>query len=192
MALPQIDTPPPPGPADQVATLVTARPRDDQIRLLCDTRPLHRLLTHLTKGDRRPRSAAGRYRHAGEEVVILGTLAGRPSGVRAAASFRVGAEMTALAGDAHQLLTAPPDDPGSRRDRLATLFGRFLWIHPYSDGNGRIARILFQRGCALLDLPLGPAWQLDHRCYGRGLGLAAECTPKSPGPIIAYMARYFV
>jgi hypothetical protein len=179
-------------PAAQVEFLVAARSRDAQIGLLCDTRPLHRLLVQLGSGERQPSGAAGRYRRCGEEVVVHGALGGKPCTVRTSPSDRVACEMADLSDWFRALLTSPPDDQRERRAGLSTMFGRFLCIHPYRDGNGRVGRILFKRVCALLDLQLGEQWRLDERCYGRGLGLAAECSMKSARPIAAYMERFYV
>ena len=180
------------GAAAQVELLVAARSRDAQIGLLCDTRPLHRLLARLGSDERQPRGPTGRYRRCGEEVAVFGRLGSKPCAVRTSPSDRVSRDMADLSDRFRALLTLPPAEPRERRAALSTIFGRFLCIHPYSDGNGRVGRILFKRGCELLDLHLGAQWRLDERCYGRGLGLAAECSMKSARPITAYMERFYV
>ena len=88
------------------------------------------------------------------------------------------------------LLTDPPA-PDDQRKELAAILATFFRIHPYRDGNGRIARIIFKRIARLLDLPLSDRWTLDDSGYGAAMSLAVESYPLSPRPLEFVLDRYF-
>lgn len=174
----------------RVATLLAQRPRAAQIALLCDTRPLHRLLTRYSM----PRQIAGRaghYRGAGQQVCVRLVIGGGPA--MAAATCppeRVASEMQQFSAWIRATLTSPPP-PASARRALGDLLATFFRIHPYLDGNGRVARVWFHRAAALLDLPLNSRWTLDRRAYGSGVWLAVTSYPVSPRPMEIYLQRFF-
>ena len=187
----QLDlTPIPPGPVARVEKLLAQRPREQQIAHLCDTRALHRLLARLSDR-RRPNGAVGRYRAPGEPVFVLVNV--RPEAPMVSFTCpaeRVAQEMEMLSRRIRTVLTDPPE-PEVQRKALAAILATFFRIHPYRDGNGRIARIVFRRAAAMLGLPLNDRWTLDFGSYGAGLSLAIECFHLSPKPLESYLKRFF-
>lgn len=178
-----------PGAADHVDQLLRQRAAANQIAHLCDTRALHRLLARLS--ERPLRGRAGCYRVQGEPVVVrVPVRAAAPMVSRTCPPARVAPEMAMLGHRLRKLLTDPPA-PDNCRAELAAVLATFFRIHPYMDGNGRIARILFRRAAALLGLPLNDRWTLEHRGYGAALSLMVESYPLSPKPLEAYLDRFF-
>jgi hypothetical protein len=80
-----------------------------------------------------------------------------------------------------------------RRGRAAAvdIFARFHMIHPYSDGNGRVSRVLMRGLCALADIPLAPRWTVAERPWGAAMGMALRAYPQTAFPLNFYFARYF-
>ena len=178
------------GPAARVEVMLSRRPRAQQIEHLCDTRALHRLLARRSP-DRKPYGAVGRYRTVGEPVYVLVNI--RPEAPMVHTTCppqRVAFEMAMLGHRIRGLLTDPPTPDQQRRDPAAIL-ATFFRIHPYRDGNGRIARILFRRIAILLGLPLTDRWTLDASSYGGAMSLAIECYSMSPRPLEFVLNRYF-
>jgi fido (protein-threonine AMPylation protein) len=179
-----------PGPAACVEALLAQRPRHRQIDHLCDTRALHRLLARRSH-DRKPHGAVGRYRKVGEPVYVLVNVRPEAPMVHTTCTpARVAIEMAMLGDRIRSLLTDPPAPEHQRRD-LAAILATFFRIHPYRDGNGRIARILFRRLAMLLGLPLTDRWTLDTSSYGGAMSLAIESYPMSPRPLEFVLNRYF-
>jgi fido (protein-threonine AMPylation protein) len=103
---------------------------------------------------------------------------------------RVAPEMQMLGRRMRSLLTDPPA-PELRRSELAAVLATFFRIHPYRDGNGRIARLLFRRIALLLELPLNDRWTLETGAYGAAMSLSVECFHLSPKPLESYLKRFF-
>ncbi len=178
------------GPVMRVEALLAGRPRNRQINHLCDTRALHRLLGRLSH-ERRPHGAVGRYRKKGEPVFVFVNV--RPEAPMVSTTCppaRVAQEMGLLGDRIRKLLTDPPA-PEVQRQELAAILATFFRIHPYRDGNGRIARILFKRTAGLLGLPLTDRWTLDTSGYGAAMSLAVESYHLSPRPLEFLLNRYF-
>ncbi|TCP42415.1 Fic family protein [Rhodovulum marinum] len=185
-------------PAARVEALLACRPRAGQVALLCDTRPLHRLLGRYRGGrglnagraGRAQAGSAGRYRGVGEHVAMRMPLPGAPIVTAGCPPEAVAARMARLSDRIGALLGDLPA-PDRARAELVAIFTEFLLIHPYMDGNGRVARILFRRGAALLDLPLSPRWTLDARPYGAGLSMSLLGARRAPQMMDRFMDRYF-
>ncbi|MDJ0628424.1 MAG: Fic family protein [Rhodobacter sp.] len=178
------------GPATWVEALLAERPRARQIEHLCDTRVLHRLLARASH-ERKPHGAIGRYRKLDEPVFVLVNV--RPEAPMVSTTCppaRVAQEMAMLGNRIRSLLTDPPA-PEQQRKELAAILATFFRIHPYRDGNGRIARILFRRAARLLELPLTERWSLDTSGYGAAMSLAVESYHLSPRPLEFVLNRYF-
>jgi fido (protein-threonine AMPylation protein) len=64
-------------------------------------------------------------------------------------------------------------DSGRVIQALAALHHRFLLIHPFLDGNGRVARVLLDQAAReLLHTPVGPALTVDSAAYFESLRAA--------------------
>ena len=177
-------------PVERVEALLAGRRRDSQIDHLCDTRALHRLLARLSS-HRRPHGAVGRYRVPGEPVYVLVNLRPEAPMVHLTCpAERVPAEMAFLGERIRALLTDPPET-AQQHSELAAILATFFRIHPYRDGNGRIARILFRRIALLLGLPLNDRWTLEDSAYGGAMSLSVECFPLSPKPLETFLKRFF-
>ncbi|MGC9420609.1 MAG: Fic family protein [Rhodovulum sp.] len=185
-------------PAARVESFLACRPRDRQVALLCDTRPLHRLLGRYRGGPGlnariagRPQAGpVGRYRGVGEHVAMRMPLPGAPIVTAGCPPEAVAARMARLSDRIGALLGDPPA-PDRARAELVAIFAEFLLIHPYMDGNGRVARILFRRAAGLLDLSLSPRWTLDARPYGAGLSMSLLGARRAPQMMDRFMDRYF-
>jgi len=103
---------------------------------------------------------------------------------------RVAPEMQML-GQRIRALLADPPAPERQRSELAAILATFFRIHPYRDGNGRIARLLFRRIALLLGLPLNDRWTLETGGYGAAMSLSVECFHASPKPLETYLKRFF-
>ena len=88
-------------------------------------------------------------------------------------------------------LLTEPLAPATQHSELAAILATFFRIHPYRDGNGRIARILFRRIARLLELPLNDRWTLETGAYGPGMSLSIECFHLSQKPLESYLKRFF-
>lgn len=178
------------GCLDDLPDLIAARPRDRQVALMCDTRPLHRLIARL--GGHWPhRTRPGCYRRPGEAAVIRNVL-GDPDAIFECAPGRdVPRLMGELAGRIARFCAAPPDDGPDRRRALADIFARFHLIHPYPDGNGRIARLMVRGLCRLGGLSLKPRWTIAERPYGPAMGLVLRSYRQAPELLDFYFQRYF-
>ncbi len=177
------------GSAERVERLLAGQPAARQIRHLCDTRALHRLL--MRQATRRVAGVrAGAYRGPGEPVVVrLKVRADAPMVSRTCPPERVATEMRLLSLRIEALLRDPVR-PEMRYRELAAILAAFFRIHPYIDGNGRVARIMVRRAAGLLNLPLNRRWTLDRAGYGPGMSLAIETYHLSPLPLESYLRRF--
>jgi Fic family protein len=100
-----------------------ALPRQAQPLTGSDLRNLHRLVVCRSHPD-----IAGRYADQGRYVL---TDTGRHN-------FPSSAEIAALMGDFAAWLRSAPDTP----ETAFSAHGRLIEIHPFNDGNGRVARLL--------------------------------------------------
>jgi hypothetical protein len=178
---------------DALLTDLSALPPAGQRALLADTRPLHR---HLF-GAQAP-AIAGHYRGTPGTAVADAAravfLARRQPGLRSSdlctAPQAVGPAMAALGGRLGTLWdTAPRGDDAF--DALAAMTHGFLTVHPYTDGNGHIYRLM----AAMLGPRLGLARRADFtlhpRPYDHLMSLCLQWYPDHPGLLSSYLRRWF-
>ena len=174
--------------AEEVAQSLATQSMDDQRALLLDTRPLHVELARRS-GPAAPAGRAGEYRVAGQELEALQIFGDLGDELHFVPGAMVTREMEALTDMIAGLLDKP-GDAGTRLGGLGQVLARFLLIHPYQGGNGRIARILVSGLARQLDLSLNSRWTIGSRGYGPGLFAAIQALPVSARPLDMYMRRF--
>lgn len=178
---------------DAVLADLSALPTAGQRALLLDTRPLHRRLF----AERAP-GVAGVYRGTpGTPVADAARavfLARRHPGLRAkdlcAPPQAVGPAMAALGQRIGAIWdTAPRGDDAF--DALAAMTHGFLTVHPYTDGNGHIYRLMATVLGARLGLARRADFTLHPRPYDHLMSLCLQWYPDHPGLLSAYLRRWF-
>ncbi len=179
----------PPDTLTRVLTTCAARRAPARIaELIAEPRPLHRLIARHS-GPRGPIRRPGQFRTDGQGMAVRGFMGDAQTRCDLCSGARVAGDMAAFAEDMRRALDAP-QDYGPADALLAAIFARLCLIHPFSDGNGRVARAAVLLAAPLLGLRLAPTWQVERRAYGSGMSVSLQAWVHTDRPLRQYLGRF--
>lgn len=172
--------------------LLQCQSRDRRIQFICDARALHRHL--FSHGRGLTRGVPGQYRKSSDpdrgSVCVLTRTRGLHLQSDGLAADLVGSAMRNFRDQMRAVLTLPPPKDAVPT-ALTHLLAEFVLIHPFSDGNGRTARLMLLAAARHLVCPMTPEWTVSPRPHGAGFSVALLAYKRSPEPFVAYMRRFF-
>lgn len=111
--------------------------------------------------------------------------------VRFTSPENVCSEIGALSDVVRALLTDDYLDDEKFLMDLSYLFWRFLDIHPYTDGNGRVIRFVVKHIALARDVSVSPNWTISSRPYSHAMGICLQSFRMHPELLKNYMREWF-
>jgi hypothetical protein len=181
----------------QVWFELAGAPIDDKLAFAADTRRVHRrlLAPSVPAGYE---EYAGYYRGADFPALEKRTATiryerpyfGPSQVVRFANPLDVANEMEILASRIFALKDKPLE-PIEYFFQIVSIFRRFNVIHPYLNGNGRMARLLLAVLASARGIPVSEHWTFHLRPYDGFIGFCFDEYGENPHLLTAYLTRWF-